>query len=198
MVVSTAGKGKIRLRCEDCGEERVVQRNTAILEKKEHPCRSCSNKRNGLKKRGKPSWNSGKRMPEHERKIGSTYVNTHGYVEMYVGPEKSLKYGRKNGYVLVHKKVMQDAIGRPLKREEVIHHIDGDKLNNNINNLYLCPSLSHHRDIHNNLEQVAFHLVKMGVIIFDKETATYRIAPSFSNERVEPREFRERLRPNKQ
>jgi hypothetical protein len=85
VVLNEEGKGKIRLKCEDCEKERVVQRNTALLDKEEHPCRPSSNRRNGIRKMGIPSWNSGKRKPEHEIQKGSTYISHAGYVEMYVG-----------------------------------------------------------------------------------------------------------------
>ena len=130
MIIQEEGTGKIRLKCEDCGEERIVQRNTTILEKKEHPCRGCSNKRNGVKKRGIPSWNSGRRKPEDEVKKGSIYINYHGYPEMYVGEREAKKYGRNKGkYVMLHRKIMQDYLGREIKPNEIIHHIDGNKLN---------------------------------------------------------------------
>lgn len=190
-----SSKGLIKLKCEDCGEVREVRRNTAILEKAEHPCRSCSNKRNGLAKRGRPSWNSGHRKLQDERKLGATYINHHGYKEVYLAAD-SIKYGRRDGYVLEHRRVMQDLLGRKLKPNELIHHIDGGKLNNSPENLYLCRSVSHHRDIHNGLEEIAFELYKMGYIEFDNESGTYKMAPSVSDSRKEPCEFRGRLRPD--
>ncbi|MGE8205562.1 HNH endonuclease [Heyndrickxia sp. NPDC080065] len=178
MIVKYEGKAKIKLKCDDCGNERVVQRNTAILNKKEHPCKKCSNKRNGIAKRGIPSWNSGKRKPEHEIQKGSKYINHHGYVEIYVGESEAKKYGRNKGkYVIEHRKVMQDYLGREIQKGEIIHHIDGDKTNNDITNLYLCKNLSSHRDIHNQLEQFAFQLFKLGVIKFDN--GRYIIAPQY-------------------
>ncbi|QHW33802.1 hypothetical protein GZH47_25385 [Paenibacillus rhizovicinus] len=189
-------KGKIVLKCEDCGEIRETQRNTAILEKEEHPCRACSNKRNGKNKIGKPSWNSGHRKPQDERQLGSIYQNHHGYYEIYLAGD-SVKYGRKDGYVLMHRKVVQDNIERPLGEKELIHHIDGNKLNNDLSNLFLCSSMSHHRDIHNSLEEVAFQLYHLGLITFDHENQSYKLAPSVSNDRVDACEFRKRLRPIK-
>ena len=37
--------------------------------------------------------------------------------------------------VRIHRIVMEKKLGRPLKKGEVIHHIDGDNQNNNIDNL---------------------------------------------------------------
>ena len=43
----------------------------------------------------------------------------------------------KYGYVLYHRIIMENHIGRILNPNEVVHHIDGNKLNNNIENLQL-------------------------------------------------------------
>lgn len=43
----------------------------------------------------------------------------------------------KSGYVMEHRLVMSEKIGRPLKKDEVVHHIDGNRFNNNLNNLAL-------------------------------------------------------------
>ncbi len=47
-----------------------------------------------------------------------------------------------------HRLVMEIHLGRRLKRYEVVHHIDGDKFNNNISNLQLM-SHKEHSIIHN-------------------------------------------------
>ena len=49
-----------------------------------------------------------------------------------------------NGYVYEHRLVMEAKIGRYLRREEVVDHIDCDKSNNHPDNLRLHPSRSAH------------------------------------------------------
>lgn len=49
------------------------------------------------------------------------------------------------GYVREHRLVMSEFIGRPLQADEVVHHIDGDGLNNDINNLQLLDKREHDR-----------------------------------------------------
>ena len=65
--------------------------------------------------------------------------------------------GLKDGYmrlsingkrVLEHRLVMAETLGRDLTDEEVVHHIDEDKLNNAIENLQLFPNNSAHRKFH--------------------------------------------------
>lgn len=42
-----------------------------------------------------------------------------------------------SGYALEHRVVMSRALGRPLRDEESVHHIDGNRLNNELSNLQL-------------------------------------------------------------
>ena len=57
----------------------------------------------------------------------------------------------KKGYVLEHHLVMERFVGRYLKPEEVIHHLDFDKANNDIDNLHLFPNSSEHTSYHEKL-----------------------------------------------
>lgn len=49
----------------------------------------------------------------------------------------------KDGWVKEHRKVMSDYIGRPLVKNEIVHHIDEDRLNNDIANLQLMTRGEH-------------------------------------------------------
>ena len=52
--------------------------------------------------------------------------------------------------ILEHRWVVQQALGRALRAEELVHHIDGNKLNNVIENLEIMDRVSHSRE-HNTL-----------------------------------------------
>lgn len=49
----------------------------------------------------------------------------------------------KNGYVLEHRLVMEEHIGRPIPREMVVHHRNGNKLDNRIENLCIMTRAEH-------------------------------------------------------
>lgn len=49
----------------------------------------------------------------------------------------------KNHYVLMHRVVMENYLGRLLEDNEVVHHIDHNKKNNNISNLELMDKNLH-------------------------------------------------------
>ena len=61
-------------------------------------------------------------------------------------------YADKAGYYLLHRWVMEQKLGRYLKKEEVVHHIDGNPSNNMISNLVLCNNSSDHfKKFHNHI-----------------------------------------------
>ena len=51
-----------------------------------------------------------------------------------------------------HRKVMEDYLGIKLTTDNHIHHIDGNKLNNSIDNLMFFPTNSSHQKYHNNFK----------------------------------------------
>ena len=98
-------------------------------------------------------------------------LRKHTY-EPYVNGEYYQRF--ENGErVWVHKEEASKKIGRELKPKERVHHVDGNKLNNNHENLFVCKNRKHHGKVHSILEKVAFELVKQGLIKFDHETGEY-------------------------
>lgn len=64
-----------------------------------------------------------------------------GYVYVY---QPNHPRRDKKGYVCEHRLVMEKKVGRYLDKTEVVHHIDGSRSNNKIENLVLCKSDSEH------------------------------------------------------
>jgi len=50
----------------------------------------------------------------------------------------------KRGYVLEHRLIVAQSVGRCLLNSEVVHHINGDKGDNRLGNLELLPHLASH------------------------------------------------------
>lgn len=50
-----------------------------------------------------------------------------------------------NGWALEHRVIMSDSLGRPLKRDETVHHKDGNSSNNEFDNLELLTTTQHTR-----------------------------------------------------
>jgi hypothetical protein len=92
----------------------------------------------------------GKTLSEEHKKILSTvnwkggkYI-IDGYMRVYTG----------NGiYIFEHRLVMEKVIGRKLKPEEVVHHINGNTLDNRPENLKLFKNISEHTELHEALKR---------------------------------------------
>ena len=77
----------------------------------------------------------GSRNPNYK---GGRSITYEGYAYIRVNGKRKLE----------HRHVMEQILGRALRRNEIVHHIDGDKLNNNPVNLFVC-SMSQHRWLEN-------------------------------------------------
>lgn len=49
----------------------------------------------------------------------------------------------KNGYVLMHRIIMENHLGRLLGKDEVVHHKDHNKFNNSVDNLEVMDKNAH-------------------------------------------------------
>ncbi len=60
----------------------------------------------------------------------------------YVDPRSGYRYVSLGvrGKVLEHRAVMERQLGRPLRRDETVHHVNGNRLDNRIKNLELWAS----------------------------------------------------------
>lgn len=69
---------------------------------------------------------------------GGRYMGVGGYMRRYIGRDHWLSaYADKSGTILEHRLVMADSLGRPLEAHEIVHHINGDKADNRLENLQI-------------------------------------------------------------
>jgi hypothetical protein len=88
-----------------------------------------------MRSRGQPH---GKYLPNNGRTIDKT-----GYVLVKV-PPGSHPYANSSGYVREHRLVMEKHLGRFLSPQEVVHHKNGKKADNRIENLELFSGHDRH------------------------------------------------------
>lgn len=103
----------------------------------------------------------GKKLsPEHKAKVIKTLCHEKGEANLnwkggrtitgegYVWIKKPEHLNANSqGYVLEHRLVMSEHLKRPLTRAEIVHHKNGDRTDNRLENLKLLPS-NHHAYLH--------------------------------------------------
>lgn len=87
-------------------------------------------------------------------------------------------YATKNGYVLYHRIVMENHLGRILNKSEVVHHVNGNKHDNRIENLQLLDSKEHVRlhSIQQGRKTCKLKCPNCGIIFekFENQTSQYK------------------------
>jgi len=158
-------KERITRVCSTCKQEFTLLESVARSREKRlgKPIQYCSKKCEGLGRR--------KREVRTCLYCGKPFETTRNNLcsracsDAYKKQEQKLKkegYWLENGYKVLytedgkgvkeHIKVMEDFIGRKLKANEVVHHVNGDKLDNHLENLRLMTQGEHAR-LHRLLER---------------------------------------------
>ena len=133
------GVKQVRVRCSLCGkpyqktETRIHENNFCC---REHLC----------------SWNS-RRMSEYNR-LTNPMNQPGGVLESRIRRSRKLRgKGEGKAYRKLlgrheHRQIVETLLGRSLKTGEVVHHLDGNKRNNDPENLVALPSQSVHCKAH--------------------------------------------------
>lgn len=84
-------------------------------------------------------------------RVKDWYIDTRGYKVLYRPEHFNCD---KKGYVYEHRYVMEKHLKRSLTSDEIIHHKDHNKLNNNLSNLFIT-NREEHLYIHGTIELAA-------------------------------------------
>lgn len=90
-------------------------------------------------------YSSYKKGSNHPRWLGGRKVDKDGYVLVYKPTHVNADI---RGYIREHREVLENDMGRLLEKSEVVHHIDGDKGNNKVENLMLFGNHGEHLSFH--------------------------------------------------
>jgi len=117
----------IEVKCPECRKIKM-QRRSSYNRGLNLLCRSCGS-RSGMLKRGR---------------IGRKIDSQSGYILVMVHPNDPMRImTHKDGWCLEHRIIMARYIGRPLLKSEFVHHKNGIKSDNRIENLELISRQDH-------------------------------------------------------
>lgn len=145
---------KIKLICRNCNKEFELKASeTRVKENKVHYCSAKC--RDEARKTGKikecPICGKSFYTTRNEfcsTKCSNEYISKNRKHNLYMENGYLIKF--KNGYnkkgnAKLHRLIMEEHLGRKLTSNEIVHHIDGNKLNNDITNLKVMTRGEHSR-----------------------------------------------------
>ncbi len=145
--------------CDDCGKEEKKNLAEVIYSRSRKRCgkdycKKCAYKNRVIPDHGykkSPHWKGGRTLTKN------------GYYRISYGDNQG-KYE--------HRVIYENFINRRLKKKEKIHHVDGNKLNNQINNLFLCENKKEHSLLHHRADNFIMSLLNKH-IYFNRENKKY-------------------------
>lgn len=142
--------GKKDVKCDECG--------IIFKDEKYHyeyyNTHFCSTKCMGI-------WQSKNRKGSNHPRYLGRWKNSDGYILISLPTHPFAK----KGYVQEHRLVVEEKIGRYLTEKEVVHHLDGNRTNNKIENLMLFKNNSDHIKFHIKIKQFGYTNPLVGQIL---------------------------------
>jgi hypothetical protein len=165
-------KTLLHYKCDNCPKKFIKIRNGKYKTDALSYCKNCITSIGAYRLAGYSTYKHNVEK-KFKKRIGNIVKAKDGYKEIYIG--KNYPY-RKGGYRCIreHVFVMENYLKRGLEKGEVVHHIDGDKTNNNLDNLFLT-TIAEHNKLHASTEHIIFELVKKGKIKFNRHIGRYQL-----------------------
>lgn len=159
---------KVTRICDGCGKEDIVKLSSIYYSRKYRKrkldlCKSCSTKNEFLDKPKKKGY-VGRKQPRNEDS-----PRWKGGIDKRTGYRKRSNSDGKSMWE--HRLVMSEALGRELTSTEIVHHINLDKLNNSLDNLYLFPSRREHLISHDSLRKCGIQFLNSKIWYCAEEKA---------------------------
>jgi len=127
---------KVKKRCDRCG----IMRNELYRRGRQMICGKCTNCAGNL--------SSYEQTIKHHKTRNDKRKGDYILIFNPEHPQSNSK-----GYVAEHRLVVEEKLGRYLKSKEVVHHIDKNPKNNDIDNLMLFESNAKHQSFHRKIQQ---------------------------------------------
>lgn len=133
---------KVKVRCDNCGIE-IEKYTSQIREGQEvfFCSMRCIGQSEKVKRTRVESERKTKVAKNQWKPIGTIYQRKRkGRIDIFIKVAENQGY--KN-WMLHHRWVVEQHIGRPLEKGEEVHHLDGDETNNHIDNLAVVSKIDH-------------------------------------------------------
>jgi hypothetical protein len=156
---------RVLCKCDNCNKEFVSKLSEQTRRNKKHHfcCKNCfldgriiSEKSRIISRQNIQKLLYLKRELNPHWKNGIT-KNQKGYLQILMPNHPN----NINGYILLHRYIMEQSLKRYLIKEEVVHHIDGNKNNNDVENLMLFKNGGEHTRYHSKLRKMGMASIEL-------------------------------------
>lgn len=128
---------KVTVNCIICGKPRTINRGNLVRKDYSGKCSSCHRKEI-IQRKSLLALEQRKARPR-----GDGYMVIHLPADHWCVPMSDYNSRRNTHKILYHRLVMAEYLGRLLTSDEIVHHINGIKDDNRIDNLMLTTKQKH-------------------------------------------------------